>query len=222
MERTIEIIASSFWPILRAGLVVTIPLAIISFALGLVIAVVTALVRISSMKLLKVLCSGYVWIFRGTPLLVQLYIIFYGLPKAGIQLPSAWAAAILALSLNVGAFCSETIRAAILSIPRGQWEAAYAIGMKKSTVLRRIIMPQAARVSLPPLSNTFISLVKETSLVANITIVELFMVSQRIAARTYEPLLLYCMAAVVYLMFSTVLTFLQGKLETATSKHIRK
>lgn len=221
MDRVIDIIVTSFWPILKAGLCVTLPLALISFVVGLAVAVVTALVRISALRPLKLLFAGYVWVFRGTPLLVQLFIVFYGLPKAGIQL-EAWTAAILTLSLNVGAFCSETIRAAILSIPRGQWEAAYTIGMTKPMVLWRIIMPQAARVSLPPLSNTFISLVKETSLVANITIIELFMVSQRIASRTYEPLLLYSIAAVVYLLFSTVLTCAQSKLEAATSKHIRK
>lgn len=221
MERKFEIVASSFWPILKAGLLVTIPLSISAFILGLLLAVVTALVRISNVKPLKGIFSFYVWVFRGTPLLVQLFITFYGLPKLGLQL-QALTAAVLTLSLNVGAFASETIRAAILSIPRGQWEAAYTIGMSKRMVLWRIIMPQAARVSLPPLSNTFISLVKDTSLVANITIVELFMVSQRIAARIFEPLLLYCMAAAVYLLFSTVLTCLQGKLEAAVSKHIRK
>ena len=221
MERTIEIITTSAWPILKAGLLVTLPLALIAFAIGLAIAVITALARISSIKPLSFLVSIYVWVFRGTPLLVQLFIVFYGLPKAGLQLDS-WTAAILALSLNVGAFCSETVRAAILSISRGQWEAAQALGMNRTLILRRIILPQAARVSLPPLSNTFISLVKETSLVSSITIADMFMVSQRIAARTYDPLLLYSFAALVYLLFSTALTALQSKLEAVTSKHIRK
>lgn len=221
LDRVWNIIITSFWPILKAGISVTLPLAIVAFILGLLLGIITALGRMSKIKLLKFVFSTYVWIFRGTPLLVQLFIVFYGLPKVGLQL-SAYAAAIITLSLNVGAFCSETIRASILSIPNGQWEAAYSIGMTKKQILYRIIMPQAARVSLPPLSNTFIGLVKETSLVANITIVELFMVSQRIAARTYEPLILYTMAAVVYLLFSTVLTYLQTKLEQRTSRHIRK
>jgi cystine transport system permease protein len=202
---------------LKAGLLLTMPMTIAAFAVGLVIASVTAAMRLSKVKVLQKTAAAYVWIFRGTPLLVQLYIVFFGLPGIGIKL-AAIPSAIAAFSLNVGAYCSESIRASILAIPKGQWEAAYSLSMTKWQTLRLIIAPQSFAIALPPLSNTFISLVKDTSLAANITIAEMFQTTQRIAARTYEPMLLYCLAAMIYLAFSTVLTVLQGKMETAFSK----
>lgn len=216
MERIIEIFLDSAWPILRAGLLVTIPLAIVSFILGLIIATITALMRTSKHPILERIASFYVWVFRGTPLLVQFFIVFFGLPNLGLTLP-AWIAAALTLALNSGAFMAETIRSAILAIPKGQWEAAASLGLSRVQTLRRIIAPQSLRIALPPLGNSFISLVKDTSLASTITVVELFMVSQRAAARTYEPLLLYSMAALVYLLFSTALTWLQGYLERRLS-----
>ena len=166
----------------------TIPLAVGSFILGSIVAMATALARISKYKSLVLISSFYVWIVRGTPLLVQLFIIFYGLPMAGITM-GALTAAIIGFTLNVGAYNSEVIRAAILSIPKGQWEAASSIGMTHTQALM-LILPQAARVSVPPLSNSFISLVKDTSLAAAITLTEMFQIAQRITAATYEPL--YC------------------------------
>ncbi|GMO53444.1 MAG: amino acid ABC transporter permease [Termitinemataceae bacterium] len=213
----IQITLDSWWPILRSGLKLTIPLTLISFAFGLVIAIITALLRISKIKLLQKIAGFYVWIFRGTPLLVQLFIIFFGLPSVGIML-DAFPSAIIAFSLNVGAYCSETIRSSILAINKGQWDAAFSIGMTKRRALLRIIAPQALSIALPPLSNSFISLVKDTSLAANITIAEMFMTAQRIAARTYEPMLLYCLVAVFYLLFSTVLSHAQTRMEKAFSK----
>lgn len=152
-------------------------------------------------------------------MLVQLFIIFYGLPKIGLQF-DVWSAAIIAFSLNVGAYASESVRAAILSVPKGQWEAATSLGMSYPMILSRIIAPQAMRISIPPLSNSFISLVKDTSLVASITMVDMFMVAQRIAARTFEPLLLYVLVAVMYLILCTFLTYLQSKLEKSSSKYL--
>lgn len=221
MERTIELVTTSFWPILKAGLTITIPLAVISFAFGFIIAVITAISRISKIKIAKWFFSFYVWIFRGTPLLVQLFIVFYGLPKAGIKFDS-WTAAILTFSLNIGAYASESIRGAIMSIPRGQWEAAESLGMTYSQMLRRVIAPQTIRIALPALTNNFIGLIKETSLASSVTIIEMFMVGQQIAARTYEPLILYSLVALIYLMICTVLTYIQGILEVNSSKYIRK
>ncbi|GHU46916.1 amino acid ABC transporter permease [Spirochaetia bacterium] len=215
--KAITIVLDSWWPILKAGLLLTIPMTLASFFLGLIIAIITALARISRYKPLSKIAEGYVWIFRGTPLLVQLFIVFFGLPSLGIRL-DALPSAIIAFSLNIGAYCSETIRASILAINKGQWDAAFSLGMTKRQALRRIIAPQSLSIAVPPLSNSFISLVKDTSLAANITIAEMFMTTQRIAARTYEPMLLYCLAAVFYLAFSTVLTFAQGKLETAMKR----
>ena len=219
MSRELEIVLNSIWPVLKAGLAVTIPLSLISFAIALVIAVITALVKLSNFKVLKFIFSTYVWIFRGTPLLVQLFLVFYGLPKAGVTL-DPWTAAIITFSLNTGAYASESIRASILSIPKGQWEAAESLGMTYWQVLRRVIAPQTVRISLPPVTNDFIDLVKGTSLAASITIAEMFMIGQQIVAFTYEPLAIYALVAVIYLMFVSILTFIQGRLEKVASKYI--
>lgn len=207
-DRVLSILIKSFGQILLPGLVTTIPLTLISFAIGLVIAVITALVQVAEIRGLRKLASLYVWIIRGTPLLVQLYIIFYGLPGLGIML-DAFPAAIIAFSINVGAYTSETIRAAILSIPKGQMEAGYCVGLNYIQIMRRIVLPQALKVAFPSLFNSFIGLTKDTSLAANITVLEMFMATQRIAARTYEPFALYCEVGFIYLMMCTVLTKIQ-------------
>lgn len=219
MSREMDILLSSIWPILKAGLLVTIPLSLIAFAIALVIAVVTALARISNYRLLRWLFGAYVWVFRGTPLLVQLFIIFFGLPKVGITL-DAWTAAIITFSLNTGAYASESIRASILAIPKGQWEAAESLGMTYWQMLRRVIAPQTVRISLPSVANDFIDLVKGTSLVASITLADLFMVGQQITARTYEPLMIYSLCAVIYLIFISVLMIIQNRLEKYASKYV--
>jgi len=211
-ERVINILQESFFKILIPGITYTIPLTLVSFAIGLFLAIVVALVQVSNVRILNPIVKFYVWVIRGTPLLVQIFIIFYGLPSAGIVL-DALPAAIIAFSLNVGAYASETLRAAILSVPLGQIEAGYSLGMNYFQVLRRIILPQAFKMSVPPLFNSFIGLVKDTSLAANITVTEMFMVTQRIAAKTFEPLALYCEVAVIYLIFCTVLSKLQHMAE---------
>ena len=216
-----NIVLESLLPLLDSALIVTIPLTIISFIFGLILAILTAVVRLSNIKVVKQLFSLYVWIFRGTPLLVQLFIIYFGLPSIGIRL-DAWTASIIALSLNTGAYASEAIRSAILSIDVGQWDAATSLGMSRWMILRRIIAPQAMRVALPPLSNSLISLVKDTSLASSITLLEMFMTSQRIAARTFEPLLMYSVVALYYLVLSTLLTFLQQYLEKRASRFVRE
>lgn len=217
-ERQIQIIMDSLLPLLKAGVAFTIPLTLISFVIGLLLAVLTALVRISSWTILKLIFRFYVWVIRGTPLLVQLFIIFYGLPAIGITLEPL-TAAIIGFSLSVGAYSSEIVRAAIQSISKGQWEAAFSVGMTRGQALRRVILPQATRVSVPPLANTFIGLVKDTSLAASITYMELFRTSQQIVATTYEPLLLYCEVGVIYLLFCTVLSTLQNYLEKRLSRY---
>lgn len=211
-ERVINILQESFFKILIPGITYTIPLTLISFAIGLFLAIVVALVQVSNVKILSPIAKFYVWIIRGTPLLVQIFIVFYGLPNVGIIL-DALPAAVIAFSLNVGAYASETLRGAILSVPLGQIEAGYSIGMNYFQVLRRITLPQAFKVSVPALFNSFISLVKDTSLAANITVAEMFMVTQRIAAKTFEPLALYCEVAVIYLIFCTILTKVQQTAE---------
>lgn len=218
-DRISELLLSSLQPMALAMIKVTLPLTAISFSLGLLIAVLTAIARIANIKILKQLSEFYIWIFRGTPLLVQLFIVYFGLPIVGITL-DVWSAAIITFSLNIGAYASEAVRAAVLSVPKGQWEAATALGMSYAQILRRIIAPQAARISLPPLSNIFISTLKDTSLAASITIVDMFMVAQRIAARTFDPLTLYVLAALFYLIVCTFLTFLQARLEKRFSRYV--
>ncbi|MFT8319045.1 MAG: amino acid ABC transporter permease [Sporolactobacillus sp.] len=208
----------SFWPILQGGLEYTIPLTIISFILGLIIALVMALFRLSKVGLLQWIARVYISIIRGTPLLVQLAIIFFGLPDLGIQV-SPFLGAIVALSLNVGGYAAEIIRASLLSVPQGQWEAGYTIGMTDAQVLRRIILPQAARVSVPPLSNTFISLVKDTSLASTITVTELFRRAQEITATSFDFLLLYSEAAFIYWIFCFFLSLLQSWLENRLDRY---
>ena len=154
-SRLIEIAQSSLQPLLEGAILYTIPLTIITFICGLLLAVLTALARLSSVKFLQIIARIYVSVIRGTPLLVQLFIIFYGLPTIGIII-DPFPSAVIGFSLNVGAYASEIIRAAIVSIPKGQWEAAYSLGMSYPKALKRIVLPQASRVSLPPLSNTFI------------------------------------------------------------------
>lgn len=219
--RILGIIKDSFFPLLIAGVKFTIPLAIGSFILGSILAMATALARISKYKSLVLISSFYVWIIRSTPLLVQLFIIFYGLPAAGVTM-GALTAATIGFTLNVGAYNSEVIRAAILSIPKGQWEAGASIGMTHTQTLIRIILPQAARVSVPPLSNSFISLVKDTSLAAAITYTEMFQIAQRITAATYEPLVLYCEVAFIYLLFCTILSTLQQRIEKKLEKFVAR
>lgn len=212
MPDWLQLMADSLPTLLWAGLKFTIPLTILSFIFGLSLGLITALVRLFSPVWVSLIARFYVWIFRGTPMLVQLFVIFYGLPSAGIYL-DAFPAAVIGFSLNVGAYSSEVIRAVISSVPKGQWEAAYSIGMSWRQALIRTILPQATRTAVPPLSNTFISLVKDTSLAAAITVPELFQSAQRIVATTYEPLVLYIEAALIYLALSTVLSNLQGRLE---------
>lgn len=207
-QNLISIIIDSFPKILLPGIAMTIPLTIISFSLAMIIAIIVALIQFANIKVLKHIARFYIWIIRGTPLLVQLYIIFYGLPKIGIIL-NPFPAAVIVFSINEGAYAAETIRAALESVPKGQIEAGYCVGLSYLQIIRRIVLPQALRTAFPPLSNSLISMVKDTSLAANITVVEMFMVTQRIVARTYEPLALYIEVGLIYLLFSTVLTKLQ-------------
>lgn len=207
-QRLYEILIDSFEKILIPGITMTIPLTAISFAIALVIAVVTAMVQFANINILKQLARLYVWVIRGTPLLVQLYVVFYGLPDLGIVI-SPFPCAILVLSINEGAYVSETIRAALEAVPKGQMEAGQCVGMSYLQIMWRIVLPQAFRTAFPTLSNSLIALMKDTSLAANITVLEMFMSTQRIIARTYEPLALYIEVGLVYLLFSTVLTKLQ-------------
>lgn len=221
-----SIVIDAFLPMLKGGIIYSIPLAIIAFVLGLLIALTVALVRIVPRKslwhkVLYMIARIYVSAIRGTPMLVQLFIIFYGLPSVGIKL-DPFPTAIIAFSLNVGAYASETVRAAILSIPKGQWEAGTSVGLSYAQTFRYVILPQAFRVSIPPLSNTFISLVKETSLASLVLVTELFKEAQIVAARTYEFMLVYIEAAIIYWVICLLLGLAQERLERRFDRHIAK
>jgi len=214
-----ELVWSSLGPLLAGAITGTIPLALASFGLGLLLALVVALMRLSRNRLVSAIARTYISVIRGTPLLVQLFVIFYGLPSVGITI-SPWPSAIIAFSLNVGGYAAEVIRAAILSVPKGQWEAGHTIGMSRHQSLVRIILPQAARVSVPPLSNTFISLVKDTSLASLILVTELFRVAQQVAAFSQEFMLLYLEAAVIYWIICLVLASGQSALEKRLDRYV--
>lgn len=210
----LESLPSLLW----ACLLFTVPLTLLSFAFGLTLGFGVALVRLFAPKPFGYIVRFYVWIIRGTPLLVQLFLIFYGLPSVGIVL-DAFPAALIGFTLNIGAYSSEIVRAVLASVPKGQWEASYSIGMTWSQAMRRIVLPQASRIAVPPLSNTFISLIKDTSLAAAITVPELFRAGQRIVATSYEPLILYIEVALIYLAVSSVLSALQARLEKRLSRY---
>ncbi|SDK94939.1 amino acid ABC transporter membrane protein, PAAT family [Arthrobacter sp. ov407] len=214
-----ELVWSSLGPLLTGAITGTIPLALASFSLGLLLALVVALMRLSRNRVVSAVARIYISVIRGTPLLVQLFVIFYGLPSIGITI-SPWPSAIIAFSLNVGGYAAEVIRAAILSVPKGQWEAGHTIGMSRHQTLVRIILPQAARVSVPPLSNTFISLVKDTSLASLILVTELFRVAQQVAAFSQEFMLLYLEAAVIYWIICLVLASGQSALEKRLDRYV--
>lgn len=211
-DRLVEIITSSFFKILIPGIKITIPLTLLSFALSLAIGLLLALVQVANIKVLRQIARFYIWVFRGTPLIVQLFIIFFGLPNVGIVL-EAFPAAVLAFGLNLGAYNAEVFRSAILAIPKGQLEAAYMIGLDYPQAMVRVILPQSFPVAFPNLFNNLISLLKDTALASSITVIDLFTTAQQIAARTYEPFALYLEAAFIYLIFSTLLTWLQRYLE---------
>ena len=214
-----QLLIDSFWPLLLAGLTGTIPLALASFALGLVIALTIALLRLSPNRVLSGIARVYVSVIRGTPQLVQLVVSVFGLGSVGIVI-DPWPAAIVAFSLNVGGYAAEIIRASILSVPKGQWEAGHTVGYSQTQPLTRIVLPQAARVSVPPLSNTFISLVKDTSLASLILVSELFRKAQEIAAFTFEFMAIYLEAALIYWIFCLVLSSGQSAIERRLDRYV--
>ena len=207
-ERLWNILVDSFPKLLRYGVEVTIPLTILSFLLALVVAVIVALIQYANVKVLRQICRFYIWIIRGTPLLVQLYLVFYGLPSVGVVI-DAFPAAVLVLGLNEAAYMAETMRGALESVSRGQMEAGYCVGMNYVQIMMHVVLPQAFRTAFPALGNSMIAMLKETSMAATITVMEMFRQAQVINGRVYESLALYGEVAVIYLLFCTVLSWVQ-------------
>jgi cystine transport system permease protein len=217
-ERIWGILVEGFGKILLASIKVTIPLTIIGFSLAMVIAIIMALVQYAHIPVLKEISRIYIWIFRGTPLLVQLFLAYFGLPKLGIVM-EAFPCAVMVFALNEGAYCAETMRSALEAVPEGQMEAGYCVGMNYFQIMRHVVIPQALRTAFPPLSNSVISMLKDTSLAAEITVADMFMSAQKIVGRTYEPLWVYSEVALIYLVFSTILTFIQRYYEKRLSAY---
>ena len=217
-ERLWGILTDSFPKMLEYAVKVTIPLTVLSFALALVVALGVALIQYARIRVLRQICRFYIWITRGTPLLVQLYIVFYGLPKVGIII-DAFPAAVLVLGLNEAAYMAETIRGALEGVSKGQLEAGLCVGMTWPKIMWHVVLPQAMRTAFPALSNSMIAMLKETSMAATITVMELFRQAQVINGRVYEPLALYAEAAVIYLIFCTILTWLQHRGEKRLSSY---
>ena len=209
-ERLWNILVDSFPKLLGYGIRVTVPLTVFSFAIALAVALLVALIQYANVKGLRQVCRFYIWITRGTPLLVQLYIVFFGLPGIGIKL-DAFIAAMLVIGFNEGAYMAETIRGAMESVSRGQLEAGYCVGLNFPKIMWHVVLPQAFRTAFPALGNSLISMLKETSMAATISVMEMFRQAQVINGRVYESLGLYCEVAVIYLAFCTLLTWLQRK-----------
>ncbi len=220
-KSTWDLVLDSLGPLAKAAITKTVPLTVISFVIGLVIALAVALARLSSNLVLTNVARFYISVIRGTPLLVQLFIVFYALPELGVKI-DPFPAAVIAFSLNVGGYAAEIIRSAIQSIPKGQWEAAETIGLNYVGTLRRIVLPQATRVAVPPLSNTLISLVKDTSLASTILVTELLRQAQIIAAPTFEFFALYGTAAVYYWVICLALSFGQGRIERRLERYVAR
>ena len=209
-SHTLSVLIDAFPRLLGYFLRVSIPLTVLSFLLALVISVAVALVQYAQVPVLRQLCRFYIWVVRGTPLLVQLYLVFYGLPSLGVVL-NAFPCAVLVFGFNEGAYMAESMRGALEAVPRGQLEAGECVGLSWLQVMRHIVLPQAFRIAFPALSNSLISMVKGTSLAATITVMEMFRQAQVINGRVYESLGLYTEVALIYLLFCTLLTFLQRR-----------
>ena len=207
-DRVIQILKDAFPQLIEKFFTMTIPLTALSFTLALVIAVVTAMIQYANVKGPRQLCRVYIWIIRCTPLLVQLYLVFYGLPSLGILL-DAFPTAVLVFGINEGAYMAETMRGSLEAVPAGQMEAGYCVGMNYLQIMGHVILPQAFRTAFPSLSNSLISMVKGTSLASVITVTEMFRQAIVINGRVYESLALYTEVALIYLVFCSLLTLLQ-------------
>lgn len=209
-------LVTKFIPFMLKATIVTLELSVVSIFIGLILGLFIALMKISSIKVLSLIADFYLWIIRGTPMLVQLFIVYFGLPQIGIEL-SPFVSSVIALGINSAAYIAEIYRGGIQSIPRGQVEAAESLGMKYPTIMKKIILPQAIRVSVPSLGNQAIMMLKDSSLASLVTVSELMMVSQRFASTNFAFIEFYVAAAGFYLIMTTLFTFILNKVEVRMS-----
>lgn len=198
-------------PALGEAALITAQIAVVSFALALCLGIGVGVLRSRSRRL-SLLFFPYVEIFRGTPLLIQLFFLYYGLPTVGITM-SSFQAAIVGLTLNGGAYVSEAIRGGLMSVKEGQRDASYALGMNWAQTMRHVILPQAMTVAVPPLMNIFSSMLKETSLVSVLAITELTRVGQLVYTRTFRAFEIYLAIGLVYLLMTVSITLLSKLVE---------
>ncbi|WP_391208839.1 amino acid ABC transporter permease [Psychrobacillus sp. L4] len=203
-------------PFLLKGAYYTLLITVVSMFFGLIIGLITAIARLKGNRFFRTIARVYVSIIRGTPPLVQIVIVYYGLVDYGIEL-GALTAAYIALSINIGAYVSEAFRGAIQAVPVGQTEAALATGMTEGQAIRRIVIPQAIRIAIPTLGNTFVGMLKETSLVSVIAVTELLRSAQLLVAQYYVYMPFYLSIAVMYWIMSTLFTFILNKIEKRLS-----
>lgn len=209
------------WPFLLQGAMYTVLFAAVSMVLSLILGFSVAVVRVTKVPVVSQIAAVYVSAFRGTPLLVQIFVLYYGLPSVGIEFTPV-TAGILALTLNVAAYLSESMRGAILGIDKGQWEAGLSVGLTWGQTLWNIITPQALRLAVPSLSNSLISLIKDTSLISVITVTELMLATKEVIAETFQPLPLYLAAAGIYWLLSALFERVQKALENRLTAPLRR
>lgn len=205
-------------PYLMQGCVMTIQLTIITLLIGTLLGVVTALFKLSRNKILFWTATSYTWIFRGTPIILQLFFFYYAMPMIGVSL-SPFSAAVIGLSLNCGAYMAEIIRGGIISIDKGQFEASKALGFTYFQTMRKIVLPQTFRVIIPPVGNEFISMLKDTSLVSTIAMVELMRSAVQISSTTFKYTEMLMAAAILYLTMTSVFTGVFSLIEKRLSKY---
>lgn len=198
----------TYLPVLLKGAFVTIEISIITLVISTIAGLFLALLRISENKILRLIAASYVWVFRGIPQLLVLFFVYYAFPSIGLKMP-AFTAAIIGLSITATAYKCEIFRSGIQAIPKGQIESSIAIGMNYSLIMRRIIIPQAIRIVIPPYINNAILLLKNSSLVAVITVADLMLVSQQIYSATYKPVEILGLAGILYLTMTSILMLFQ-------------
>lgn len=213
-------LAADSLPFLLEGLQVTMIIALFSMFFALILGMVIGIARMSKYAVLHLPARLYISFMRGTPLLVFIFILYYGLPVIGIEFDSAVVAAIVGVSLNFAAYNAEVVRSAILSVPKGQWEAAATLQMDYFQTLRKIIIPQATRIALPPTFNIFMDVVKGTSLASVITVQELLYSSRLVAGRTFDSMTMYITAALIYWLVCIVIGYFQDRLEIRYNRYL--
>ncbi|ABK71429.1 amino acid ABC transporter permease [Mycolicibacterium smegmatis] len=213
------------------GLVLTIVISVVAMVLATVAGLIVALMRRSRLPAVRWVAGVYIWVIRGTPLLVQLVLIYTGLAAAGLyqfhdvsllglSVKAALQAAIIGLMINESAYIAEIIRAGLDSVPKGQFEAAASLGMKPAKVMRWIIVPQALRVMVPPMGNSFNGLMKTTSVLSVIGVSEMFLVTQSISSATFHTFEIFIVAAIYYLALTTIWTFIQAGIENRLARQL--